>query len=454
MKSGSTGSGFCVEPGYVVTNHHVIQKSENSPLSVLRRTSKANQVELQQGNVIWSSKDLDMAILKVDGLEAKPLLLCDADIKKGSSAYAIGFPGIANTSTTNEAFKIILSHVKEKRFGMINDASQPLLTFVDATVTEGNLRRVKKDKWSDGNSPLQIIEHDVSISGGNSGGPLINTRGEVIGINTAVKWETKGTGRIHFASRVTELIPNLKQNGIEASITSKGWGGKGGATSSSGPNWILWIALGVIGLAAIAALIVSLLKKPTQESYTQYMRRVSGLSRSAPAPAGPADSGPVWHDGQIVENPPSHQAPQQGGGSSSQPQYQQPQQSPQPQHHGSHNATPSSTPRGWMIQGTNPENAANSNVHFQITPEQFQRYGGNISLGRKAGVAHFILDNTSVSKVHAILGLTGSTLTIRDNQSSNGTQINGRRLAPGQELGLNHGDKVQLGELILSITII
>ncbi|MGB1261155.1 MAG: trypsin-like peptidase domain-containing protein, partial [Akkermansiaceae bacterium] len=444
----STGTGFCVEEGYVVTNHHVIEGSENKPLSVVRRTRETNQVELREGNVIWSSKDLDLAILKVNDLTAKSLSLCDAEIPKGHPAYAIGFPGIADTSSKNDAVQIIIRHVKEKRFGMINDAPQPLLTFVDASFTEGNIRRITKNSWRKGASPMQIIEHDASISGGNSGGPLINTRGEVIGVNTAVREERQGVGRVFFASRVTELIPNLQQNNINATIVSDGWNENSGSAPEK-TNWILWGALALIGLAAIAALVVSVFKKPSSESYTQYMRRVSGLSR---VNARPESAGPVWQDGAIVEDPTPSPSPQ--------PQ-QQPQQQPQanqaPAYAPPASPAPASSlagPNGWMLKGTNPEEQGNPNVHFQVTPEQFQRYGGKITLGRKAGVAHFILNNTSVSKLHAELALSGSALTVTDRGSSNGTKVNDRRLAAGQSLELQNGDRLQVGELILTVTYI
>ncbi len=113
----------------------------------------------------------------------------------------------------------------------------------------------------------------------------------------------------------------------------------------------------------------------------------------------------------------------------------------------------STAPTGaWALQGSNPEAGKSPNVHFQLTADQFQRYGGHVTIGRKPGVAHLVIDNTSISKAHAIVSFNNGVLSVRDNSSSNGTSVNGARLAPGQQVTLNAGDQLLLGEVALSFS--
>lgn len=108
--------------------------------------------------------------------------------------------------------------------------------------------------------------------------------------------------------------------------------------------------------------------------------------------------------------------------------------------------------QGWTLEGTNPEPGKEPTVHFQITPEQFGRYGGEITLGRKPDAAQLVIDNTSISKAHAVLTQQNSNLTVRDNHSSNGTKVNGNTIPADQSTQLHAGDQLQLGEVTVSIS--
>jgi len=110
------------------------------------------------------------------------------------------------------------------------------------------------------------------------------------------------------------------------------------------------------------------------------------------------------------------------------------------------------THHGWTLEGKNPEPGKETNVYFQLTPEELERKGGEITLGRKSDAADLVIDNTSVSKSHAILAQKDSKLTVRDNSSSNGTKVNGKTLSSGQSHQLSAGDQLQIGEVTVSIS--
>lgn len=147
-KSQSLGSGVCVATnGYIVTNSHVINGCDDITL-YFSNNSKGN------AKVIYEDPVLDFAIIKSD--KSLPYLkLSNDEMVAGRDVLAIGTPLSLN-----------LTH----------------------TVTKGivsAINRTIKVNLSGGEGYMQnLIQHDASLNPGNSGGPLINMNGEVVGINT------------------------------------------------------------------------------------------------------------------------------------------------------------------------------------------------------------------------------------------------------------------------------
>ena len=139
--AGGHGSGFAIGDGsYIVTNAHVTGSAKN--LTII--TSSNLEVEAQ---VVLSDKGRDIALLKIQGVRLPPLHISTDAIQVGDDIYAIGAPLFENK--------------------------------LSGTVTKGimSAHRVYEGfNW---------LQGDVAISPGNSGGPLINTNGSVIGISTA-----------------------------------------------------------------------------------------------------------------------------------------------------------------------------------------------------------------------------------------------------------------------------
>jgi len=169
------GSGFVWDSsGYIVTNYHVVQNSE------------VVQVTLGDQSV-WKAKrvgtdpDKDMAVLKVD---APPNLLppipigTSCDLQVGQRVFAIGNP-----------------------FGY------------DQTLTAGVISGLGREITGAGNRPIRgVIQTDAPMNPGNSGGPLLDSAGRVIGMNTAILSPTGAYAGIGFAIPVdciNRIVPEI-----------------------------------------------------------------------------------------------------------------------------------------------------------------------------------------------------------------------------------------------------
>ena len=178
------GSGFLFDDqGRIVTNNHVIEGGSGF------------QVRFADGTVlpatlIGADPGSDLAVLKVDQLPegVAPLHLADSsEVAVGQTALAIGNPfGERNTLTTG--------------------------------VVSGLGRSLRGPVSSQGGrfSITNVIQTDASINPGNSGGPLLNIRGEVIGVNTAIRSSTgvfEGIGYAVPANTVARVVPVLIASG-------------------------------------------------------------------------------------------------------------------------------------------------------------------------------------------------------------------------------------------------
>jgi hypothetical protein len=415
------GSGFYIGNGKIVTNHHVVDMPNRNFLVVGRKNAK-DSIELRDATVMWADKELDIAILQVPEIKSERLTLANAPIKKGSRAYAIGFP--ASASLPKENLDEFVALLLSERRGVIKNLASSLVQILDPTVNSGEIRKITRRKWMPNHAiTLSVIDHDVNIGHGNSGGPLLDECGRVIGINTAVKDLTLADN-VKLSSSIHELIDILEQEKIPAQISNT----SAEALLSTGPGLIAWLMfLCVIALGIY--ILVTLRNKPPSETLTQYAGRVSGYTKLQRSnqnthPARP-HNGPRWGEGKIVSG---HHAQQ---------------------------ATPPPVPaahtknHSWVLQS---ESNSPHHVQLPISEEFLQRYGNNLVIGRKQGVAHLVINNSSISKSHAILSFRKGNFAIIDQKSANGTSINGTTLNSEQRTRINPGDKLTLGEVTINFS--
>ena len=167
-----TGTGFIIDAeGHILTNHHVIESAE-------RITVKLADGRSLRAGVVGSDPDTDIALIKVEAPTALPAaVLGDSDtLRVGEWVVAIGNP-LAYEHTVTVG---IVSFIGRKLFDSSLD---------------------------------NYIQTDAAISFGNSGGPLINTRGEIIGINAAVSRQNNNIGFAIPINQARAILPQLKSQG-------------------------------------------------------------------------------------------------------------------------------------------------------------------------------------------------------------------------------------------------
>jgi serine protease Do len=166
------GSGFIIDAdGSILTNNHVIDRAE-------RITVKLADGRTLRAHVVGSDPDTDIALIKVDGQKGLPVapLGDSTKLRMGEWVVAIGDPlGYEHSVTVG-----VVSYMGRKLF--------------DASLDS-------------------YIQTDAAINFGNSGGPLINIQGEVIGINAAISARGSNIGFAVPISLATSILPQLRENG-------------------------------------------------------------------------------------------------------------------------------------------------------------------------------------------------------------------------------------------------
>ncbi len=171
----ATGSGFVIsEDGYILTNYHVVEGAKSIQVTMYDETK-------YDATLVGYDEDNDVAVLKVDATGLKPVVLGDSSqMNVGESVMAIGNP--------------------------LGE-----LTF---TYTTGIISALNRSVTVSGTS-YNMIQTDCAINEGNSGGPLFNEYGEVIGIVSAkyASSEIEGLGFAIPINNVLELVEDILQNG-------------------------------------------------------------------------------------------------------------------------------------------------------------------------------------------------------------------------------------------------
>ena len=193
-ESISTGSGFVIDKdGYVITNYHVVQGADEVLVKFLdRREFKAK--------IIGMDELSDLALLRIESQDLDPVDIGDSDkVEQGDGVIAIGSPYNYDFSVT---------------FGIISATGRGI------TSGQGI------------GDYVPYLQTDAAVNRGNSGGPLFNTDGEVIGINSQIFSRSGGNEGLAFAIPINialEVVEQLKDNGK----FSRGYlGVQGGEVSS------------------------------------------------------------------------------------------------------------------------------------------------------------------------------------------------------------------------------
>src|SRR5690554_3233402 len=166
------GSGFIIsDDGYILTNNHVVARANG--IFVTLTSGKEYPAE-----IVGTDPRTDVALIKIDAKGLEPMKIGEsATLKKGQWVLAIGSP-----------------------FGL------------ESTVTAGIVSAINRDTGD----YLPFIQTDVAVNPGNSGGPLINLNGEVVGVNSQIISQSGGFMGISLSIPIDDamqVVDQLKENG-------------------------------------------------------------------------------------------------------------------------------------------------------------------------------------------------------------------------------------------------
>lgn len=160
----STGSGegsgvVLSKDGYIVTNNHVVESARGGTVTVTLSDGKK-----VKGKVIGTDPRTDLAVVKAEATDLKPATFADSNrVAVGDTVLAIGSP-----------------------LGLQGSVTSGIISAKDRIIRAGETP----------NSLSGLLQTDAPINPGNSGGALVNTNGEVVGINTAIATSGGGEGNI------------------------------------------------------------------------------------------------------------------------------------------------------------------------------------------------------------------------------------------------------------------
>jgi S1-C subfamily serine protease len=176
----SFGSGFFIDEHHLVTNSHVVEEADPGRVFVVNKAF-GHAIE---GRVTTSSRSSvigsnDFAVIEISGAEGTPVKLTNS-ATRGDSVVAAGFPGFVMRS--DQVFKRLME-------GDFSSLPDPVVTQGWITATQTSERG------------LPVLVHGATISQGNSGGPLTDLCGRVVGVNTYGSVDQENALRLNFALR-------------------------------------------------------------------------------------------------------------------------------------------------------------------------------------------------------------------------------------------------------------
>lgn len=456
-----TGSGFLVGASTgattVITNYHVISLTDEDKTTYTEVFGvdffNANNINLQikvvvQSDVVISasyvngSVSADFAILELSQPihNRVPLKIADsASVVQTQEVYALGFPA----ATTN-----------------LNNSQ--VYTSKDVTITGGIVGKSQEI------SGTNYILHDANLGAGNSGGPLVDLNGNVIGVNTM--YTSDDSAKYFYSIAINDVSEVLDALGItyekasgESSVvepepepateieqesqseqavvepeplpspepdTQVGTNLVEGKNDSS-INYVLIIGIAVAVVVVIAVIIIIVV--------------VSGSKKKKTTPnVGIVSGGNSGYSGANNGGMPYSNMPQD-------------RPTPPPFTPIAPGTMPMDSGAGEtsVLGGGAGETSVLGGASMQPTAHLIRKKNGeqvsivkpSFSIGKERAKVDFCIpDNNSISRIHANIVCRGGMYYLMDNNSTNFSFVNGNKVTPGQEVRLNSGDKIKLSD--------
>ena len=198
LTENGLATGFFVAPQVIVTNRHAVEGAADGFVLVTSRSLG----QVRPGRVLAASPGgpvgaPDFAVVRLEVGTAPGVLPLAGDVAKLTPVIASGYPGL--TLMNDTGFRRLVQ-------GDITAAP-------DLNVTRGEVQSLQTSPRG-----MPIILHTADILQGNSGGPLVDTCGRVVGVNTFINVDQENAGRVSYAQATTALAQFLIENGIAATI--------------------------------------------------------------------------------------------------------------------------------------------------------------------------------------------------------------------------------------------
>ena len=186
------GSGVAVTPNRIVTNAHVVESAVERGGTVGIIPSEGSKRYF--GQVIAYDPSIDLAIIALKTGRIEPVALYSGRVSDGAGVAALGYPAGVDRAMASGVEEVVRPQSPMKSLGHI-----------------GGTRT---------NARFDTVVHDANIGRGNSGGPLVDACGRVVGINSFLSVSEGIDSPFAFALSVRELLPFLKKAGVEPTIVT------------------------------------------------------------------------------------------------------------------------------------------------------------------------------------------------------------------------------------------
>ena len=180
------GSGFAVSPTRIVTNAHVVELAARYPGNVVVGVVPSQGDRSFQGKVVAIDVERDLALIEVIGVRLSPLALYAGPANEGEALVALGYPGNVDLATARSSADFITPTSPVRSQGVFSGRRSLMGT--------------------------DMLLHTASIARGNSGGPLLDRCGRVLGVNSALTRSDDGDASFAFAIADSEVLSFLSAN--------------------------------------------------------------------------------------------------------------------------------------------------------------------------------------------------------------------------------------------------
>jgi len=382
--SAASASGFVVSTqGHIATTYHLVEPHIEGGWNLFVVESGATPEARRPATVVQAYPDEDLAVLKVENLDRPAVPLSEADIEtltKGMTVFAIGYPG----------------------------AGQRLGADGGTSFTAGMANRIFIGAWTRDSPRIQIIQHSAATNPGNSGGPIVNPCGQIVGVNTeremAMLITPSGLPIVYdviqgvfFASHVSVLVEKLKALGVPYNGTQKVCRVIFGVASTN----FHWYAAAVA--AALIAFVVLLMK--------HWPRRVVHIV----VLGGEATRNGARALGHMLLQPPWRHRRRE---------------------------------TAWRLRG---EDTQGRPVDIVITQEDLRRAPKGLMIGRDPACDRCLAAD-GIDRQHAQLVPLGDGLGVADLHSGTGTAVDERPVDPNDgPAPLAPGSRLRLGDVTFRV---